>query len=294
VSSLKLEPFQTGIEHLLAELERLTLALHMDILRLRAARLLNEDNFRGLYVAEEQVDATLYSRHHSPDSSPPEMQQLAMQKAEMERTIAARCAASGVLPLNQLAHLYSLSTFQRDALLLSIAPEVDTRFETLFSYAQNDVTRKRPTVGLMLRLLASNAADRLRLRSLFSPDGPLFASPTKRRSATFPSSHDPFASRRASSTFCLSSRNWIVGCGPSPPACTLPGRSHRCIFRKTCGKGFVTLARCCKWRAASCSSKVPPAQANGQSPNHSAPRRGANWSLRIFAMPRLSACRFLK
>jgi hypothetical protein len=195
VSSLKLEPFQTGIEHLLAELERLTLALHMDILRLRAARLLNEDNFRGLYVAEEQVDATLYSRHHSPDSSPPEMQQLAMQKAEMERTIAARCAASGVLPLNQLAHLYSLSTFQRDALLLSIAPEVDTRFETLFSYAQNDVTRKRPTVGLMLRLLASNAADRLRLRSLFSPDGPLLQGPLIRFSDEAQERDFPFLSR---------------------------------------------------------------------------------------------------
>jgi len=191
----KPEPFQSGIEHLLAELERLALALHMEILRLRAARLLNEDNFRGLYIAEEQVDAILYARHHTPSSAPPEMQQLATRRAEMERNIAARSAAAGELPLDRLAHLYSLSKLERDALLLSVAPEVDSRFETLFSYAQNDVTRKRPTVGLVLRLLACNAADRLRLRALFSPEGSLLQAPLIRFSEEARESEVPSLSR---------------------------------------------------------------------------------------------------
>ena len=48
--------FATPIDHLRAELERLDLLLHREILRLRAAYRLSLDEFRGLYVSDQQVD----------------------------------------------------------------------------------------------------------------------------------------------------------------------------------------------------------------------------------------------
>src|SRR5438876_24120 len=48
--------FRDPAEHLGAELERLTLLLHREILRLRATYQLSLDEFRGLCVSDEQVD----------------------------------------------------------------------------------------------------------------------------------------------------------------------------------------------------------------------------------------------
>jgi len=48
--------FADPAEHLAAELQRLDLVLHREIVRLRAAYQLSLDEFRGLYVSDEQVD----------------------------------------------------------------------------------------------------------------------------------------------------------------------------------------------------------------------------------------------
>src|SRR4029450_1315146 len=45
------------MEHLAAELQRLDILLHREILRLRARYQLSLDEFRGLYISDEQVDS---------------------------------------------------------------------------------------------------------------------------------------------------------------------------------------------------------------------------------------------
>ena len=154
----------------------------LEVLRMRAAHLLTEDQFRGLYVSDEQVDAVLYGS--APAAGAPEIEILTGRLAEIERYIAGRlaaCRSAGIaLPLERLTQLYSLSQVERDALLLSVTAELDSRFETLFSYVQNDVTRKRPTAGLILRLLGSSVAERLRMRAIFSADGALVRTPLVR------------------------------------------------------------------------------------------------------------------
>jgi len=185
---VELDPFNGGDDHVLAELERVSLMLNAEILRLRAANLLTENQFRGLYVSDEQIDAIL---HASPEQNAEagsegasDIDILEAHLAQCEQRIAARLQASRaagiVLPLERLTHLYSLSSEECDALLLIMAPELDQRFETLYSYAQNDVTRKRATAGLILRLLEHRTAERLKLRALFSAASRLLQIPLAR------------------------------------------------------------------------------------------------------------------
>ena len=47
------------MEHLAAELQRLDLLLHREILRLRATYQLSLDEFRGLYISDEQVNSLI-------------------------------------------------------------------------------------------------------------------------------------------------------------------------------------------------------------------------------------------
>ena len=50
--------------------------------------------------------------------------------------------------------VFRLSAFERDTLLLAIAPEVDARYAALFARLQGDPARRRPTIGLVARVLA--------------------------------------------------------------------------------------------------------------------------------------------
>jgi hypothetical protein len=46
-----------------------------------------------------------------------------------------------------------LSAFDVDLILLALAPKLDLRYERLYAYLQDDVTRTWPSVDLALNLL---------------------------------------------------------------------------------------------------------------------------------------------
>ncbi|MFE4537998.1 AAA family ATPase [Streptomyces scopuliridis] len=73
--------------------------------------------------------------------------------------------------LDGLAGRFGLSSLDMDLLLVAVAPDLDARFERLYGYLNDDLTRRRPTVGLTLELcgLAGAAAARFRL----APGAPL-------------------------------------------------------------------------------------------------------------------------
>ncbi|MFW6695764.1 ATP-binding protein [Streptomyces sp. MAR4 CNX-425] len=67
--------------------------------------------------------------------------------------------------LGTLADRFGLSPLDLDLLLVAVAPDLDARFERLYGYLNDDLTRRRPTVGLALELcgLAGAASGRFRL-----------------------------------------------------------------------------------------------------------------------------------
>jgi hypothetical protein len=62
-----------------------------------------------------------------------------------------------------------------DILLIALAPEIDPRYERIFAYLQDDVSRRRPSVDLILSLLCGSARDKLDKRAMFATSGPLVA-----------------------------------------------------------------------------------------------------------------------
>ena len=75
--------------------------------------------------------------------------------------------------LDGLVRRFGLSPLDLDLLLVAVAPDLDARFERLYGYLNDDLTRRRPTVGLALELcgLAGAASARFRL----APGAPLVA-----------------------------------------------------------------------------------------------------------------------
>jgi hypothetical protein len=78
-----------------------------------------------------------------------------------------------VLRLHELQRMFHLSAFDIDALLVCTLPELDLKYQKLYAYLQDDVTRKNPTVDLVLRLLCASLEARLATRQAFSSSAPL-------------------------------------------------------------------------------------------------------------------------
>jgi hypothetical protein len=178
-----IRPFQDGHEHLAAELQWLNVLLVREVARFRASHAATSDGFQGLFIGEDEVDRLLASvtTTGAADSGRATesalLDQLAAEARRLRRHLGERIAATRAhgcsLPLQQLADHFRLSELERLALLVACAPDLDARYETLYAYLQNDVTKRRPTVGLVLSLLAFELREQWILRQRFSPEAPL-------------------------------------------------------------------------------------------------------------------------
>ncbi len=119
-------------------------------------------SFRGLFIDREQVNRLLLQVPGAAQFP------LVHQSAEDH---FSRVPADS--PLEWIVRSFHLSSFEADVLLLALAPEVDLRYEKIFAYLQDDVTRKRPTLELALNLLCSSLEEKLDRRASFSSLAPL-------------------------------------------------------------------------------------------------------------------------
>jgi hypothetical protein len=77
--------------------------------------------------------------------------------------------------LVRVADACGLGAFEAFVVLLAVAPEIDLRYQRIYAYLQDDVTRVWPTVALALDLFAPDAGAKLELRRRFWPEAPLRA-----------------------------------------------------------------------------------------------------------------------
>jgi SpoVK/Ycf46/Vps4 family AAA+-type ATPase len=171
--------------HLQAELSRLDLLLHREILRLKATYQLSLDEFRGLYISDAQVDQLVREIANGDATGqqfPPSIQgfgdEMLDAQSLTDRAEALRTEITQRLPDDfpwcRLLHTFGLSSVEADVLLLAITSHLNTKYETLFAYLNNDVTRKWPTHDLALRLFAPDERQEAPLRSALLPESTLY------------------------------------------------------------------------------------------------------------------------
>ncbi len=165
--------FTDPLAHLQAELARLDLLLHRQILRLRAAYQLSLDEFRGLYISDEQVDS-LINQAVAHEYAIPSVAELTARAEAIRQANTAELGDDS--PWRRVVEEFNLSPFEQDVLLLALAPEVDLKYETLYAYLNNDVSRKWPTCDMALRLFSTTPAQQTSWRRHLLPEATLFSS----------------------------------------------------------------------------------------------------------------------
>ncbi len=172
-----MEPYPTSLHHVFAELELIDLLIRAEAQRSRQIAQ-NDNEFQGLWISEQELDALLAGPAGLPRwAAVPQRPEIAEVLGRIAHEIAEHKEASihlGIeLRLEQMARRFALTPFDVDALLIALAPEIDLRYEKLFSYLQDDITKKRPSVDLVLNLLCPTFADKLAARSRFLGTTPL-------------------------------------------------------------------------------------------------------------------------
>ncbi len=172
-----------SLQYLQVELARIELLVRRDVLRWQLAGQDPDDEFRGLHLSDMHINALLdrplgTSWGQLVKLAPAEAQVFADTMAQVNayaRDLRQRADAEGqILRLEYLRSTFGLTQFEYDAFLVCLAPALDAKYEKVYSYLQDDVTRKRPTVNLVLDLLSDPGPARLLALAGFSDDAPLF------------------------------------------------------------------------------------------------------------------------
>ncbi len=110
-----------------------------------------EDRFRGLYTPDSEVDRLLAGTRLPLLGDRP-VEALAERLEAVEAAADAAEAGGHDLRLRRLARSFDLIPFDTELLLVAMAPDLDPRFERLYGYLNDDVSRRRASIGLALEL----------------------------------------------------------------------------------------------------------------------------------------------
>ena len=175
-----MECYKTSLQHLLAELERIDLLIQIQLQRLQQLQS-TDTEFQGLYISEQELEELLAKPIGAPrwaavetSLSSDEIQTVLDQLAADLAQRQAESRKKGIkLRLESLARAFHLTSTDIDILLICLAPELDLRYESLYAYLHGDVTKKRPSVDLVLNLLCPTLEAKLEARQRLIPSAPL-------------------------------------------------------------------------------------------------------------------------
>lgn len=153
-----------SLSDLLPELKRLDRLLEQAITAARAVygTKAAADPFRGLHISQSEVEQLLAREAGVP---------IFRTHPGLEETLPEAVREGSRLDWRK--QTFSLTPFEVDVVLLTLAPELDLRYERIYAYLQDDVTRRRPSVDLALNLWSSNPEAKLGNRVHFAPEAAL-------------------------------------------------------------------------------------------------------------------------
>jgi hypothetical protein len=175
-------PAKLEIQYLQAVLAWLDARLEAEVRRWQIAGQNPADRFRGLYVSDsEALELTRrgVGSHWGTGISLPEEETRALDHARDSALLKIQAIeeqARGqniTLRLRQLQETFDLSSFEWHSFIVCLAPALDLRYERIYSYLQDDITRIAATVDLLLNLLLQENPTRLDALPCFEPRAPL-------------------------------------------------------------------------------------------------------------------------
>ena len=172
------EIYSDGLQHLEDELSKLDLIIKRHIVGFRAnlEESYTHSSNQHMFVSHEEVDWLLQDTDINVEYQQ-QIEALDNEIVDIETQISKKLANSEAqgktLPLLQLSRLFNLSEFDVQVLIITLAPELRRKYDRIYAYLQDDITRKRASIDLALHLLCRFEKDRWTLQNHFTKNGVL-------------------------------------------------------------------------------------------------------------------------
>jgi SpoVK/Ycf46/Vps4 family AAA+-type ATPase len=173
---------RSSLDRLMSELTRIDIKLRSHVKQASTKdNYWANENVRGLYVSEAEISDLLANGPLERDldnfNSAPRDQFLDSVLSQVDSDIRPTekdCPINKEISrLEKLIKIFNLSPFEMDVLLLSLLPDMDLKYERIFGYVQDDITRRKPSVALALDILCKSYGEKLSRRRYFAPGSAL-------------------------------------------------------------------------------------------------------------------------
>lgn len=151
-----------SFQYLHLNLLRIDLLIRVAVRQWELAGQSISEKFRGLFISAETVQELLKqpiggnwgSLNSLPDEEMKQFNQLIDQVDKEISSLKSQASLEGKkLKLEELRNLFSLSEFEFNAFLICLAPMLDTRYEKIYGFLQDDVSNKYASISLIFDLL---------------------------------------------------------------------------------------------------------------------------------------------
>jgi AAA+ superfamily predicted ATPase len=172
-------PYEDNAAHLRDELRKLDMLIERRAAALDRRREMTEGlaASRGVFISREEFDQLLHDAEPAEARTAPavDVEDCLTSLADaIESSVEASIQRGVFLGLPGLATRFELSPLERHAVVVCLAPELDQKYDTLYAYLQQDITRKRPSADLVLDLACTSGRERWQARPTLSDHGALF------------------------------------------------------------------------------------------------------------------------
>lgn len=178
------EPYRTSAEHLRDELARVDLLVRAQVVRWRLTfgATKAQQMWGMLHVTDAEIDRYLGATLAAPDQLPESLLEVLRHYWEAEAEVGRRISvaleatpADLCLRLKSLCSAFALSEVERDLVLLCLLPEIDSRYRRIYGYLQDDASRTKPPIELLLQMVAPRTASLEAAHAVFEPGSALVA-----------------------------------------------------------------------------------------------------------------------
>jgi hypothetical protein len=171
-SSPQAAGYDDANQHLLDRLAFLDWQLRLLIDDGRSRR--KQDLLGFAAISEQEVEELLNPGAPASAQSREQRDRLARRyQQHMNRRVTQGLRRGLRLPLVELQQCFALSNFEMDVVTACLAVELDRRYERIYGYLHDDMSRKQPSPGLLLDLSGEDPAERLALRAALHPQAAL-------------------------------------------------------------------------------------------------------------------------
>lgn len=171
--------YEDLFQHLFDELRLLNLRLLKYLRKKQQAGKAEECPANGFFITDEEVASILTSlpQMDASDSIIQEIESLNLMIDEAAAEISDKRLSGkypfGFFPLMKLIKFFGLTQFESDLIIMALAPEIDKRYERVYAYFNDDISKKSPSIETALNVLCGSREDGLSALRFFSANAPL-------------------------------------------------------------------------------------------------------------------------